>query len=288
MSDPDIQHWIVPIVRAAGVKGTDTLSIPSDAEVGEAWRLAAMAAGMDTGELTPVVASHFGLPVADLDEADPHLHRLLPARVAWKLSVLPLRHTLTGLHVATADPTSLDAEREISHISGRAVHFEVADPSAIEDTLPRVYVEKPLERHQLPRLLPEEVGPHILVVDDEPDMRLLLGSVLQGAGFRVSVVESGSKALEKLRDRDDPVHLVTLDLQMEGMSGLDVLERIRGDGRTESLPVVVATADADRRTEVLLFQAGADDYVVKPVDPIRFILRLRAVLRRYGISTGAS
>ena len=79
---------------------------------------------------------------------------------------------------------------------------------------------------------------------------------------------------------DDPFDLVTLDLHMKEMHGLEVLQHIRSRLATAALPVIVATGSDDPAVEMQLFQAGADDFVVKPVDPPRFLLRIRAVLRR--------
>jgi DNA-binding response OmpR family regulator len=67
---------------------------------------------------------------------------------------------------------------------------------------------------------------------------------------------------------------------MKEMHGLEVLQRIRSRVATASLPVVVATGSEDPAIEMQLFEAGADDFVVKPVDAPRFLLRIQAVLRR--------
>jgi DNA-binding response OmpR family regulator len=83
-----------------------------------------------------------------------------------------------------------------------------------------------------------------------------------------------------LGSAEDPFDLVTLDLMMDRMHGLEVLRRIRGRMATASLPVIVATGSDDPAVALEIFDAGADDFVVKPVDPRRFILRVRAVLRR--------
>ena len=122
-------------------------------------------------------------------------------------------------------------------------------------------------------------GPHVLVVDDDPDARLLLRTVLEDRGFRVEEAPDGPEALDIL-ERGGGFDLVTLDLNMKKMEGLEVLKRIRGRLATAAVPVVVATASDDPMVEMGLFEAGADDYVVKPVDPPRFMLRIQAVLRR--------
>ena len=132
-------------------------------------------------------------------------------------------------------------------------------------------------------MLPEDRGgPLVMVVDDDEDARTLLRAALEGAGFRVSEAEDGKDALAILLAGLEPITLVTLDLQMKEMHGLETLRRIRTTVRTAHLPVVVATASDDPEVEMDLFAAGADDYVVKPIDPRRFVLRVQAVLRRRG------
>jgi DNA-binding response OmpR family regulator len=117
------------------------------------------------------------------------------------------------------------------------------------------------------------------VVDDDPETATLLESFLVGKGFRVSAASNGPRALEVL-EADPSVDAVSLDYYMHPMNGLKVLQAIRDRPKLDHLPVVVLTSSEDRNIEMSLFEAGADDYVVKPLDPPRFFLRLRAVLRR--------
>jgi len=122
-------------------------------------------------------------------------------------------------------------------------------------------------------------------VDDDADTRHLLRAALEADGFRGTEASDGEEALELVDEaREDPFSLVTLDLVMPGMSGLGVLKVLRDRLSTQTLPVVVATGMDDPDVEVELFEAGADDFVVKPVDPPRFLLRVRAVLRRHAFS----
>jgi DNA-binding response OmpR family regulator len=177
----------------------------------------------------------------------------------------------------------MDAERELTALAGRTVQPEVASPEAIERAIAASYPASQSERHELPRTLPEDRGgPLVMVVDDDEDARALLRAALESAGFRVSEAEDGQDALAILLGGLEPIALVTLDLQMKEMHGLETLRRLRAAVRTAHLPVVVATASDDPAIESELFAAGADDYVVKPIDPPRFVLRVQAVLRRRG------
>ena len=280
MEQPVIQHWLVPLVQRADLPGAEELSVESDSDLAAAWDLVTMKTGVSAEELSERVATHYRLEVADLSAADPHAHRLVPGVVARKLNVVPLGYTDRTITVATADPVSMEAEREIGRIASRTVHFEVASPEALAAVIKEMYPEDEGLRHELPPLTPEaKGGPHVLVVDDDPGMRLLVRTVLESSGFRVAEASDGPEALDLLAG-DDPFDLVTLDLQMDKMQGLEVLQRIRSRVATAALPVVVATACEDPSVEMEIFAAGADDFVVKPVDPPRFLLRVQAVLRR--------
>ena len=105
----------------------------------------------------------------------------------------------------------------------------------------------------------------VLVVDDAPDISFLLGHVLKNAGMDAEWCESGSDALERLSREDLPDALV-LDLQMPGMTGWDVLEQIRADERTATLPVIVCSVKAHRKDRDRAAGLGAAGYVVKPFD----------------------
>lgn len=283
-NEPTIQHWLVAVARAAGLDPDRKLDVATDLPVAGAWDRVAMSVGVTPERLADLVGAHYRLPVADFDEANPHALRLIPGSVSHRLGVFPLAYTDRALSVATADPVSLESELELSRIADRAVTFEVAPPEALAKRVNDAYpadAEPP--RHEIPPLSPEaKGGPRVLVVDDDPGMRVLLRTALEAEGFRVAEAGDGPEALTLLADREDPFHLITLDLRMEEMGGLEVLKQVRSRVPTAGIPVVVATAVGDPAVEMELFEAGADDYVVKPVDPPRFLLRVKAVLRRRG------
>ena len=120
------------------------------------------------------------------------------------------------------------------------------------------------------------VDPHrILVVDDEPRIRDLVGTYLRNEGFTVDEAADGEDALASLRDaRPD---LVVLDLRLPGIDGFDVLREIR---KTSSTYVIVLTARAEEVDKLVGLELGADDYVTKPFSPRELVARVRAVLRR--------
>ena len=116
---------------------------------------------------------------------------------------------------------------------------------------------------------------HIAVVDDEPDIRSLLGNYLEAQGFRVSRVESG-QALAALMERDAAA-LVLLDLGLPGEDGLAIARQIRERWRCG---LVIVTGRGDSIDKVVGLEVGADDYVTKPFDLRELLARVRAVLRR--------
>jgi type II secretory ATPase GspE/PulE/Tfp pilus assembly ATPase PilB-like protein/ActR/RegA family two-component response regulator len=125
----------------------------------------------------------------------------------------------------------------------------------------------------------EQGPPRVLLVDDDPEARLMIRSILEKDGCQVEEVEDGRAAVGALEE-DADYNLVVLDLQMPGMSGREVLDHVRGSVRTAALPVLIRTGTGSDRMEAELLEAGADDYVDKSVDPERFLARVHAVLRR--------
>lgn len=136
---------------------------------------------------------------------------------------------------------------------------------------------------------PEGVGaeapdgaPTVLVVDDEPTVRTLVRALLEMEGCRVLEAVDGVEALEFLEGADERPALVILDLQMPRMDGEELLRNLRASPPAADVPVIVLTSATDTETEVRLVEAGADDFVRKPMDPRLFVTRVRAVLRRVG------
>ncbi len=115
----------------------------------------------------------------------------------------------------------------------------------------------------------------VLLVEDDPDISELLARALRREGYEVDVRSDGHAALEGVRQGPD---LVVLDIGLPLMDGLDVCRRLREDGRT--VPVIMLTARADELDTVVGLDAGADDYVAKPIRLAELLARVRALLRR--------
>jgi type II secretory ATPase GspE/PulE/Tfp pilus assembly ATPase PilB-like protein/ActR/RegA family two-component response regulator len=126
-----------------------------------------------------------------------------------------------------------------------------------------------------------EAQPHILLVDDDAVNRTVARAVLEKNGFRVSEVGDGVAALERL-DGPPEFNLMILDLDMPRLGGMEVLARVRKTVATAGMPVIVLTGSTTEDSEIAVMESGADDYVRKPLDPARFLARVKAALRRAG------
>ena len=118
----------------------------------------------------------------------------------------------------------------------------------------------------------------ILVIEDDFDIRTLISMTLKRQGFTVVAVETGEEGLEKALEIQPLV--ITLDLMLPGIDGLEVCQQLRANAATEDLYVLMVTALGDQDDKITGFQVGADDYLVKPFQPEELVLRVSAAARR--------
>lgn len=119
----------------------------------------------------------------------------------------------------------------------------------------------------------------ILVVDDEPDILEILTFNLSAQGYQVYTASNGKKAL-KVADEILP-HLIILDVMMPVMDGIETCERLRMDKRFQGTLIMFLSARGEDYSHVAAFDAGADDYVTKPVKPKVLMSKVKAMLRRF-------
>jgi DNA-binding response OmpR family regulator len=127
-------------------------------------------------------------------------------------------------------------------------------------------------------------APRILLVDDEQPIQTLLSFPLERDGYEVVVASDGREALARFEEL--PPDLVVLDLMLPRMDGLEVCKRLRAKG--ETVPIIMLTAKSEEIDKVLGLELGADDYITKPFSVREFRSRVKAALRRSGMSRNDS
>ena len=115
----------------------------------------------------------------------------------------------------------------------------------------------------------------LLIADDNADIRDILSTFAEGAGFEVTTASNGREALELAVQGD--VSLLLLDVMMPGLDGFEVCREIR---KVSDLPIIMITARGEDYDRIMGLELGADDYVVKPFSPAEVMARVKAVLRR--------
>jgi two-component system alkaline phosphatase synthesis response regulator PhoP len=119
----------------------------------------------------------------------------------------------------------------------------------------------------------------ILVVDDDPDILEILSYNLNAEGYKVITAEDGVQAVKKAKKKKP--HLVILDVMMPEMDGIEACEQIRETKGLENTVITFLTARGEDYSQVAGFDAGADDYITKPVKPKVLMSKVKALLRRF-------
>jgi two-component system OmpR family response regulator len=123
--------------------------------------------------------------------------------------------------------------------------------------------------------MPETIQPHILIVDDDPQIRDLLQEYFTANELRVSVTSSGKEMTKILLDQ--AIDLVVLDLRLAGEDGMALARKMREES---AIPIIMLTGVRDEADRVMGLELGADDYLTKPFSPRELLARVRTVLRR--------
>lgn len=123
----------------------------------------------------------------------------------------------------------------------------------------------------------------LLVVDDEDRIRRLLKMYLEKADYSIDEAENGQQALDMAMEND--YDLILLDVMMPEMDGIEVAEEIRKEKET---PIMMLTAKGEELNRIQGFEAGVDDYIVKPFSPREIVLRVAAIIKRTKSGSGAS
>lgn len=116
----------------------------------------------------------------------------------------------------------------------------------------------------------------ILVVDDEKEIRNLIGIYLENEGFEVLKASNGAEALNILKNKE--IHLIILDIMMPKMDGMETCMKIR---EKKNMPIIMLSAKTEDMDKILGLTTGADDYMTKPFNPLELIARVKSQIRRY-------
>ena len=119
----------------------------------------------------------------------------------------------------------------------------------------------------------------ILLVDDEPDILEIIGYNLTAEGYQVFTASNGVEALAKAKKHDP--HLIILDVMMPEMDGIEACERLREIPELHDTIITFLTARGEDYSQVAGYEAGADDYITKPIKPKVLLSKVKALLRRF-------
>jgi two-component system, OmpR family, response regulator len=129
----------------------------------------------------------------------------------------------------------------------------------------------------------ESVAPHVLALDDDPDVRNVLVQYLSAQDLRITAVASGREMLQVIEN--DPVDLLMIDLRLSDEDGLTLARRVR---ETSAIPILILSGKAEEGDLVMGLELAADDYVTKPFRLRELLARIRAILRRSQVAESAS
>jgi len=249
-------HWIGDAATRAGFEGAAALQIPEGTSIPEAWEIGARDLGTTPSELATRIAPTFRLNTADFLASESRAIRLVPASLARRYAIFPLRDNDRQLFVATADPGNLECEQNVAFASGRRITFELAPPHLIAQAIERAYASDVSANKALSQLdndltdavrVIEETKPEAVAANDvesAPVVKLtnliLRDAVLQRASdIHIEPGEGGGA----VRFRVDGVMRQYMQLPMAALnrvvsrikviSKLDIADRMRPqDGRT--------------------------------------------------------
>ena len=235
-------------------------------------------------------------PVTELFTVDDEVQRMILAGTSLvDLEQYAIEHgdmrtmQAAGMELVNAGKTT---EMELERVLGECADRQNATPLTASAEAPEVSSPAPSSGSISPSLVATgedasaasttegpPTGVKVLVVDDDGMNRMLARRLLEKEGYAVDEAKDGLEALTLLQTEHD-FALLLLDLDMPELGGRDVLKAVRSSVQTSTMPVIILTGTEDETLEHQLMDEGADDYIRKPIDPVRLVSRLRAALRR--------
>ncbi len=256
----------------------------------------------DTEALVTIADTGIGVPAAEIPRLFERFHRIESTRARSNEGSgigLALVKELVGLHggIITADSTEGAGTTFAIRLPFGAAHLPPEAIAADGSTRASSGLADPFVQEALCWLPSEAAGaapagaadsaetpdailatfgapPHVLIADDNADMREYLTRMLSTAGYRVHAVSEGQQALDDIRS--DGPDLVVSDVMMPRLDGLALIAALRRDPRTAAIPVLLLSARAGPEASIEGLHAGADDYLVKPFVAAELLARVRA------------
>lgn len=119
----------------------------------------------------------------------------------------------------------------------------------------------------------------VLVVDDDKTTRKMISLILNSKGYEVVTAENGIEALQKLGIED--INLILTDMNMPYMDGIELVKQIRSSQERSNIPIVMITTEADEEEKIKAFEAGVDDYLVKPTTSEEISQSIKKILKKF-------
>ncbi len=132
----------------------------------------------------------------------------------------------------------------------------------------------------------EEKEYKILLVDDEPDILEFLSYNLSREGYKIFTASNGKAGIESFKENGP--HLIILDVMMPGLDGIETCREIRSLPKGKETIIIFLTARSEDYSQLSGFDAGADDYIAKPIKPALLVSRIKAILRRSNINSSST
>ncbi len=276
-----IKAYVEPRVRRLLVVEDDAIERQSIVELLAYKDIEVVAVGSGTEAMNALLAAPFECCVIDLrlpDMSGFELLDLIQSEPA--LSEVPVV-VFTGKELSSAEDARLRA------VAKSVLLKDVRSPERLFDEtalfLHRVVADLPEPKRQMLAQLhgSNEAlhGRHVLVVDDDVRNIFALSSLLETHGMQVTSATNGRDAIDALQHRDD-LSVVLMDIMMPGMDGYETMREIRNDNRFRTLPILALTAKAMKGDREKCLDAGASDYIAKPVNTDQLLSLLRVWLHR--------
>jgi len=250
-----------------------------------------IASGDDELETTAVESGEAALEALSKDRYDCMVLDLkLPGISGYELIKRVKEHAewrRTPIIVYTGKELTREEDTELRGLTDTIIVKDVKSPERLLDEtalfLHRVEAKLPNDKRQMLRRLSETdpalAGKRVLVVDDDARNLFAITTILEQHEMRVAYAENGQQAIDALRD-NGPFDIVLMDVMMPEMDGYEATRRIRAQSEHKQLPIIALTAKAMQGDREKCIQAGASDYITKPVDSDQLVSLLRVWLYR--------